>query len=77
MVVKIYTSPTCPYCSIAKQFLKKNKIEFEEIDVSENREAAMELAEKTGQLGVPALEINGKIIIGFNQNAIKEALKIK
>lgn len=77
MTVKIYTTPVCPYCQMAKKFFKQNEIEFEEIDVSKNEEAAMEMMEKSGQMGVPVIEIDGKIIVGFNLKAIKEALKLK
>lgn len=73
--VKIYTTPTCPYCEMAKTFFRENKIEFEEIDVSSNREAAMEMIEKSGQMGVPVIEIDNKIIIGFDVNAIKKVLE--
>jgi glutaredoxin-like YruB-family protein len=75
--VKIYTTPTCPYCEMAKEFFRENKIEFEEIDVSSNREAAMEMIEKSGQMGVPVIEIDDKIIVGFDIKAIKEALEEK
>jgi len=77
MVVKIYTTPTCPYCKMAKQFFERNKVEYEEIDVSTNQEAANEMIEKSGQMAVPVIEIDGKIIVGFNPAAIKEALDIK
>lgn len=73
-MVKIYSTPTCPYCQLAKQFLKENGIEFEEIDVSADQAAAEEMVNKSGQLGVPVLEINGTIIIGFNKAKILEAL---
>lgn len=75
--VKIYTTRTCPYCMMAKQFLKDNKINFSEIDVSSNREAAMEMVKASGQTGVPVIDVNGKLIVGFNKNALKEALGIK
>lgn len=77
MKVKVYSTPTCPYCHMTKQFLKQNKIEFEDIDVSRNREAATEMIEKSGQMGVPVIDIDGKIIVGFDVKAIKEALKLK
>jgi len=73
--VKIYTTPTCPYCEMAKEFFRENKIEFEEIDVSSDREAAMEMIEKSGQMGVPVIEIDDKIIVGFDVNAIKKVLE--
>jgi glutaredoxin-like YruB-family protein len=77
MKVKVYSTAMCPYCSMTKDFLKEHKIEFEDIDVSKNQEAAKEMIEKSGQMGVPVIDIDGKIIIGFNVPAIKEALKIK
>lgn len=73
--VKVYSTPTCPYCVMAKNFLRQKKVEFEDIDVSMNREAAIEMIEKSGQMGVPVLDINGNIIIGFDRNAIEAALK--
>lgn len=74
--VKIYSTPSCPYCKLAKEFLKEHKILFEDIDVSANQKAANEMIEKSGQMGVPVIEINGKIIIGYDQNAMKKALKL-
>lgn len=77
MVVKIYSTPMCPYCIKAKELLKQNGIPFEDIDVSKDRKAAVEMFEKSGQTGVPVLEINGRIIVGFDKEAIKSELKIK
>ena len=77
MVVKVYSTPTCPYCNMVKDFLKKNNIEFEEIDVSTNHTAAHEMIEKSGQMGVPVTDINGQIIVGYNVPALKEALEKK
>jgi len=62
---------------MAKEFLKKNNIEFEDIDVSKDQKAAQEMIEKSGQMGVPVIDIDGKIIVGFNINAIKEALGLE
>ncbi|MEM5793956.1 MAG: Uxx-star family glutaredoxin-like (seleno)protein [Candidatus Aenigmatarchaeota archaeon] len=75
--VKIYTTPTCPYCEMAKTFFRENNIEYEEIDVSSDREAAIEMIEKSGQMGVPVIEIDDKIIVGFDVNAIKKALELE
>ena len=74
--VKIYTTPTCPYCIKAKQFLKDNNIEFENIDVATNPGKAQEMVDKSGQMGVPVLEIDGEIITGFDKEAIQKALGI-
>jgi len=77
MKIKIYTTEACPYCGMAKEFLKKNKIDFQNIDVSDDTEAAQEMIERSGQTGVPVIEIDGKIIVGFNEPEIKKALKMK
>jgi glutaredoxin 3 len=75
MKVKIYTTPTCPYCEMAKQYFRSKNIDYEEVDVSSDIEAAREMIEKTGQMGVPVIEIGDTIIIGFNRAAIERALK--
>lgn len=72
--VKVYSTSTCPYCITAKQFLKENNIEFEDIDVSTNQQAAEEMVDKSGQMGVPILDIDGEIVVGFDQNKIKALL---
>lgn len=71
----IYTTPTCPYCTLAKKFLEKLGVEVEEIDVSRNREKLIEMIVKSGQMGVPVIEINGEIIVGFDVERIKKALQ--
>lgn len=74
--VIIYTTPSCPYSIRAKEFLNENNVEFEEADVSSNEDRAREMVEKTGQMGVPVLDIDGEIVLGFDRGAIKEALGI-
>lgn len=74
--VKIYSTPTCPYCKMAKEFLKENNIEFEDVDVSSNQAAAQEMISKSGQMGVPVLDINGQIVVGFDKARIKQLLGI-
>ncbi|MDY6964643.1 MAG: glutaredoxin domain-containing protein [Halobacteriota archaeon] len=68
----LYTTPICPWCYVEKRFLKKNKIEFEEIDVSKDMEAAKKMIDKSGRNAVPQTEINGKIIVGYNKEALKK-----
>ncbi len=75
--VKVYSTPTCPYCHQEKEFLKENKIGFEDINVAADEKAAKEMIEKSGQMGVPVTEINGTIIVGFDKEKIKKALKLK
>lgn len=74
MTIKVYSTPTCPWCKKAKEYLNEKKIEFEDIDVSKNQEAVNEMMEKSGQMGVPVLDINGEVIVGFNKEAIDKAL---
>ena len=77
MLVKVYSTAVCPYCVMAKDFLKEHGIEFEDIDVSKDRAAAREMIEKSGQMGVPVIEIGDKIIIGFNKPEMIKALGIE
>ena len=72
--VKVYSTPSCPYCIRLKQFLKENSIEFEDVDVSSNQQAGQEMIEKSGQMGVPVLDINGEIVVGFDKDKISQLL---
>jgi glutaredoxin-like YruB-family protein len=74
MSTKVYSTPTCPWCSVAKNYLKSKNVVFEDLDVSANREAAMEMVQKSGQRGVPVIEINENIIVGFNQTTIDKLI---
>jgi len=73
--VVLYSLPACPYCKMAKRYLKSKGIEFKDVNVEENKDAARELFSITGQRGVPVIRIRSKIIIGFNKKAIENALK--
>lgn len=72
--VKVYSTPACPYCIRAKQFLKDNNIIFQDIDVSKDEEMAEEMIRKSGQMGVPVLDIDGEVIVGFDKEKIKQVL---
>ncbi len=74
--IKIYSTPTCPYCVRAKEYLKQKNFTFEDIDVSLNNEAVEELIHKSGQIGVPVIEIDGEIIVGFDKEKMNKALGI-
>ena len=74
--VTVYSTPTCPYCIKAKQFLKEHSIEFEDVNVSLDQEKAQEMVSKSGQMGVPTLDIDGEIIVGFDKDAISRALNL-
>lgn len=75
--ILVYSTTTCPYCVMAKQWLKEKKIAFENIDVGSDQEKAKEMIDKSGQMGVPVLDIGGEIIIGFDKPKIEAALKEK
>lgn len=72
--VTVYSTPTCPFCVRAKQFLKENKVAFKDIDVSVDQAKADEMIKKSGQMGVPVIDIDGQIIVGFDKEEIKSAL---
>ncbi len=72
--IKVYSTPTCPYCRMVKTFLKEKGVDFEDIDVSVDSKAAEEMIKKSGQMGVPQIEINEKIIVGFDREAIEMEL---
>ncbi|HOG13542.1 MAG TPA: glutaredoxin domain-containing protein [Synergistales bacterium] len=72
--VKVYSTPTCPWCVRLKNYLQSKKVDFENIDVSADRAAAMEMVKKTGQMGVPVALIGDVYIVGFDQARIDEEL---
>ena len=74
--VLIYTTTECPWCKKTKEFFKENNVKYTEKNVQEDEKARNEMLEKSGQLGVPVVDINGSIIVGFDKNALKQALKI-
>lgn len=80
--VRIYTTPSCVYCKLAKEFFAKNNISYEEKNVVTDADARNEMITKSGQMGVPVIEVRKEdgspvIIIGFDQGRLKEALGIK
>lgn len=72
--VKIYSTPTCPWCVRVKQFMKENNIVFEDYDVGADQAKADEMVRISGQMGVPVLDIEGEIIVGFDKEKIKSSL---
>ena len=75
MVVKVYSTKVCPWCVRAKDFLKEKKVPFENVFVDEDAKARNEMFEKTGQLGVPVVEIGDTLLVGYNVQAMTDALK--
>ncbi|MDK2800638.1 MAG: glutaredoxin 3 [Clostridiales bacterium] len=76
MSVIVYSTPTCPWCHKVKDYLKSNSIPFQDINVAEDRNGAVEMIKKSGQRGVPVLDIDGTIVIGFDKENIDELLNL-
>jgi len=76
-MVKLYSTPTCVYCKTLKGYLQKNNISFEEIDVSKEEKELQKMIKMSGQMGVPVLEIDDEVVVGFDKQKIDEKLKIK
>jgi len=72
--VIIYSTPTCHYCKLAKEFFKENNVSYEEHDVASDLDQRKIMVEKSGQLGVPVIDIEGSIIVGFDQASVKKVL---
>ena len=72
--VTVYSTQTCPYCHMAKEFLRQHGVKYEDVDVGSDEKAAEEMVEKSGQMGVPVIEIDGKVIVGYDADAIRKAL---
>lgn len=70
----VYSTPTCPYCVYAKEFFKDNGVVFEDVDVSKDHNRAMEMMRKSGQQGVPVIDIDGHIIVGFQPELFLELI---
>ena len=65
--VVVYSTPTCPYCKRAKDYLSRKGVPFVEHNVAQHRDAAKEMIKKSGQMGVPVISIDGEVVVGFNQ----------
>ena len=72
--VTVYSTPTCPYCVMAKRYLAERGVKYEDVNVAADQSRALEMLTKTGQMGVPVLDIGGQVIIGFDRGAIELAL---
>ncbi len=76
-MIKIYSTSTCPYCHMVKEFFDEQKIEYKEFNVAEDAKAREEMIEKSGQMGVPVIDVDGEIVIGFDKAKLMKLLKIK
>ena len=74
--VKVYTTTTCPWCVKTKEFLKANNVKYKEVNVAIDEKSRNEMFEKSGQLAVPVTDVSGTIIVGYDKEALKKALKL-
>ena len=75
--VTVYSTPTCVYCKMVKEWLGEKSVDFTEVDLSADAAKRQEIVEKTGQMSVPVIEIDGEYIIGFDKDKLAEALGIE
>jgi glutaredoxin-like YruB-family protein len=75
--VKVYSTPSCPYCNMAKKFLDDKGVEYEAVDVAADEAAAKEMVEKSGQMGVPVIMVDGLVIVGFDKEELVKALELE
>lgn len=75
--VIVFSTPTCTYCNAAKRYFKEHNIKFRDVDVSKDPTAARDMARRSGQQGVPQIDIGGRIIVGFDRPKINQLLGIK
>ncbi len=75
MAVTLYSTPSCSYCRLAKDWLRQRNVRFEEYNVAADPRRAEEMVRKSGQMGVPVLDVNGRIILGFNTAEMEKALR--
>jgi len=76
-MIKIYSTPTCVYCNNLKEYLTKLNIAFEDVDVANDEKELEKMVAISGQMGVPVVEIDGNVVIGFDKEKIDELLKLK
>lgn len=74
--VEIYSTPTCVYCGAAKDFFKKNNVAYTEYNVAADQARKAEMIEKSGQLGVPVIDIGGDVVVGYDEKLIAELLGV-
>jgi len=76
-MIKVYSTLACPYCFTLKEFLEEKGFEFEDIDISKDEDALKEMVQKSKQMGVPVVDIDGQIVVGFDKEKISKLLNIK
>ncbi len=77
MKIIVYSTPVCPYCQMAKDYLKEKKLDFQEINVAVDTQSAKKMVEKTNQMGVPVIEIDGNCVVGFDKEKIDQLIDLE
>jgi len=73
--IKVYSTPTCPYCKMAKTYLDEKGIKYQDFDVTQDAAAKDEMIEKSGQMGVPVITVDGELVIGYDRERLENLLK--
>ena len=76
MEIKVYSTPTCPYCQMAKDYLSSKDVSYQNIDVSADKDAAEEMVRVSGQMGVPVIVVNGQVMVGFDKSRLDSLLEV-
>ena len=76
MMIKIYTTPSCIYCKVAKEFFKKKNLEFTEVNVVQDQKTLDDFVKLTGKRSVPVFEINGELILGYDEDVLRQKIGI-
>ena len=77
MTVTVYSTTTCPFCTMVKDWLKDKGVSFDDVNVGTDQDKAKEMMDKSGQMGVPVIDVEGTVVIGFDKPKLEEALKDK
>ena len=77
MTVTVYSTTTCPFCTMVKDWLKDKGVSYDDVNVGTDKDKAKEMMDKSGQMGVPVIDIQGTVVIGFDKPKLEEALKDK
>ncbi len=75
--ITVYSTPTCVYCNLAKNFFKSSGFEYKDFNVATDLDKRKEMIDKTGQMGVPVIDINGTVVVGFDEDKIRTTLGVK
>ena len=75
--IKIYSTPSCPYCHMLKEYLDEGGFKYQDVNVAEDLAAREEMVEKSGQMGVPVSDIDGNIVVGFDREKVNQLLGIE